>query len=319
MVQRAVKYVKEHKINAKYWYFATLTIPHTSEESFFEVFNRLQDSWKQARYVMRNARNNKIKISTSNPFHHMKAGFVAHEVTKNASNGYHPHIHILFCSSEKLKITRSQNPQWPGKTIPKSCEELTRVWRSYGGGFTSMVKVKSKGGKPTRDSFEELFKYIVKGFNLEPEELGEVAKGLHKKNCFSKFGDFHYLKWPIPDKDKLLSFWKTLLALKNSRSFGYLRGDYKQMKVTSAEKAKLIEEHILRYKTKVQQTSNDWITQVQSLFDGDIVELKRGVFKNKRFINIGVMPRLYPSTSDNIILKAIMEYYEDKQNKGIVS
>jgi hypothetical protein len=151
--------------------FLTLTLRHaaaapgTDEPSLSDNINRLYDSFAKLR-------------RTSSWKHHVVGGVSFLEV-KRTSQGWHPHLHILF----------------DGKYFPQ--RELSNLWlRCTGDSYIVDIR-----DIPGSDSIRYITKYCTKVSPfMSEEQLVQIVHSLRSRRTFSTFGTWSHWKLSTPPK-----------------------------------------------------------------------------------------------------------------------
>lgn len=99
-IQHFIQWVKNHKLEDKYWYHITLTVRHNKNDSLEKSMDRVMSYKKTITQRVRNSkRENHKTLSFFGKFIWMVTSI---EVTYNEKNWRHPHMHLLVCSDEKI-------------------------------------------------------------------------------------------------------------------------------------------------------------------------------------------------------------------------
>lgn len=195
MIQRFMEWIQKYELYNKHWYHITLTVKHNKNQSLKTVMDKLctakEKLWKRYRNWKRSSQKTK---SFMNNFDWVVSSI---EVTWNERNGWHPHIHILACSDQKLPTEYLEKWQcyW-NKELQKERYQIT--WDSF---QISMREITVTEWYFDRQWIGEVFKYAVKFSTLDVPHLVDLIELQHtrKYHFFSTYGIFR--GWKLDGKD----------------------------------------------------------------------------------------------------------------------
>jgi len=162
--------------------FLTLTLRHANDNSqpdhpsLTDYINRLYDSF--------------AKLRRTTAWRHHVAGGVAFLEVKRTSQGWHPHLHILF----------------DGKYFPQ--RELSNLWlRCTGDSY--VVDIRDISGS---DGVRYVTKYCTKVSHfMADEELVQMIHALRSRRTFATFGT--WTRWKLSTPPKTEEVWIYLYPL----------------------------------------------------------------------------------------------------------
>jgi hypothetical protein len=112
MIQRFEGFIHEKNLTTKNWYYVVLTIKHSYNDKLSDLLSKLTQSKDK---LARNYRNSKRSDQKTKSFFSQFDGMVSSiEVTKN-KNGRHPHLNLLVCTDNEIKIDTNRYTSPSGK------------------------------------------------------------------------------------------------------------------------------------------------------------------------------------------------------------
>lgn len=209
MIQKFEKWIKQYWLDKKNWYHITLTVRHNKYQTLQQVLEKLCRAKEKMAKSYRNSKRDSQK--TKSFMHHFDGIVTSIEVTYSEKSGWHPHIHMLACTDDKLKIEKLEYSRW-NKELQSEWLKIT--WDSN---QISMREIAVSWDNFDRKWIWEVFKYAVKFSSLDVPHLVELIELQHQKkyHFFSTYWIFRWWKLDkienIDDKEFIEKRWCILM------------------------------------------------------------------------------------------------------------
>lgn len=190
-IQHFEKGIEKYNLQNKNRYHITLTIRHNKTQSLEHNMNRLMEYKK---IITQRVRNSHRSNQQKNSFFSQFDGMVLSIEVTHGKSWRHPHIHMLVCADEDVKIEYSHNLR------TKSNRELMRERLSItkDSHCVAMRKVDVTKDNFDRQWIAEVFKYAVKFSSLEIPHLVELMQ-LQKKRQYRFYSTTWVFRWRKTD------------------------------------------------------------------------------------------------------------------------
>jgi len=193
-IQHFEKGILKYKLQKKNRYHVTLTIRHNRSQTLEHNMDRLIEYKK---IITQRVRNSHRSNQQKNSFFSQFDGMVLSIEVTHGKSWRHPHIHMLVCTDEDVKIEYSHNLR------TKSNRELMRERLSItkDSHCVAMRKVDVTKDNFDRQWIAEVFKYAVKFSSLEIHHLVELIK-LQKRKQYRFYSTTWIFRWWKDDRSK---------------------------------------------------------------------------------------------------------------------
>ena len=143
---------------------------------------------------------------------------VSIEISHKGTKWRHPHINILACSNNDIKIDTGKHIRWDVN------EELQAEWfeiTKHTSFIHNIRKIDVKKNHFTRSGIGEVFKYAIKFSDLTVEQLWEimVAQHKHQYRFFATYGIFR--GWEMWEWSKYEWNWSEWVFLYDHKTSEY--------------------------------------------------------------------------------------------------
>jgi len=176
---RFLQIIESEEFKNKDWYYIVIPVKHTKQDTFEEVYSKIENIKKR---IVMQVKNGKRGMSKKF-FTRFQGGIYSTEVTYSA-NGWNVHINLLLNCERGTDLGVFEKH---GKTL--SSAEISDFLKPYDSYVNSITKVDFSTHDSIKSNLLEILKYSLKFSDLSDEKLIEVYVKTYRKRLFGAWGN----------------------------------------------------------------------------------------------------------------------------------